>query len=248
MNKEKLVKILEKDDRFFINILSDGDRSETIRVTEFYQAFKARGEAKEKLTEIFGPLPCRCPINHIVGACGTECGFLGKDGVCTHPSNKAPGSGKGMISVKDDLPPMFTDVLVRGYCGRYLLGKHQIYQARRFCHDLGEDSDWYWLNTRDEKVTDVTHWGALPSEPEAKCKKGIMDNQRYCLMEADAIVTVNKDKANTLAPKCILPCKYGAKPPEAECEHGCIDLTTNVFVSYKSLGDRHCRGCGDRLR
>ncbi len=38
------------------------------------------------------------------------------------------------------------------------------------------------------------------------------------------------------------------KPPEPECDHGCRDIKTGRFVPYKDFGDRHCRGCGDRLR
>ena len=88
---------------------------------------------------------------------------------------KEPECEQGMIFVKDTLPPMFKSVLVYGYCDRYLLGKYQIYQARRFSHEANGEG-WYWLTTRDESLTGITHWMELPSKPnkppEPECQHG----------------------------------------------------------------------------
>ncbi|KKL50681.1 hypothetical protein LCGC14_2303060 [marine sediment metagenome] len=58
---------------------ANGDWAERV-----YQNFFARreSEAKSKLTKIFGPLGCRCPM------WASQCIHYGKDEVCTHPSNK----------------------------------------------------------------------------------------------------------------------------------------------------------------
>ncbi len=121
--------------------------------------------------------PCQCPgPDEGGGSCVYRSKFKRGLIICTHPSNKSPGpeSEKGMISVYDDLPPMFESVLIYGYCDIYLLGKYQIYQARRFSHTTGE-AEWFWLNTRDEKVAKVTHWMELPSEPNKPCEHGCID-------------------------------------------------------------------------
>ncbi len=61
-------------------------------VEPLYQAFKARGEAeaKEKLTEIFGPVGCRCPYPYEATRDDGICRYLGDTDACTHPSNKPP--------------------------------------------------------------------------------------------------------------------------------------------------------------
>ena len=37
------------------------------------------------------------------------------------------------------------------------------------------------------------------------------------------------------------------KPPEPECEHGFTSMVLDTFRSYKSIGDKHCRDCGEKL-
>jgi hypothetical protein len=42
-------------------------------------------------------------------------------------------------------------------------------------------------------------------------------------------------------------CKVVLSVKKPECKHGCIDFKTDIFISYKDLGDKHCRGCGDKI-
>ena len=67
-----------------------GDTLKGRDVERLYQAIKARGEAeaKEKLTERFGPLHCQCPWPYKER--GDFCKYSGQDEVCEHPSNKPP--------------------------------------------------------------------------------------------------------------------------------------------------------------
>ena len=76
------------------------------------------------------------------------------------------------ISINTSLPIMFKCVLVYGYCDRYLLGRYQIYQVRRWSglNSPYEEEHWSWLNTRDELVTGITHWMELIEKPELVCE------------------------------------------------------------------------------
>ncbi len=113
---------------------------------------------------------------------------------------------------------------------------------------------------RDENILAEYHRDAEAKQSYPECKSGIMGSQRYCLMEAQAIILRNWiTGTDKIAPKCVLPCKYGVGPPKVEasinfmspeCEHK--DINGRHYASgghhgHNSAPYTHCPLCGIKL-